>query len=196
MINHARVTSLRKSLTAAAVVLFISALAAAALIGAVLGVAGSLLSDDLRAAIVVTAVAALAVGALRSEVPWQRNVETPRAWLEFHSWQTVVRNGSALGTGFATRLGFWLWYLVPLGAFAVGGAAAGAFIYMSYAAARLGISVMLSGASFAFDSSWPVSLAQSATAPIRRISNDVFFSFCGFILAIAIYSIAIAESSF
>jgi hypothetical protein len=56
--------------------------------------------------------------------------------------------------------------------------------------------VVLSGAALVVHSSWPVSLAPSATAPIRRISNAVFFSFCGFILAIAIYSIAIAESSF
>jgi hypothetical protein len=196
MINHARVTGLRQSLTLSSLLLLTAGVAGAALCGTILGAAGWMLAGDLRALIVLAAVAAVLLGALRSPTPWQRNAETPRAWLELQSWQTAVRNGVALGTGSATRIGFWLWYLVPIGAFAVGSPAGGALIYGAYATARLGTSVGLGVVSITTNSARPAELALTAGEPIRRALASLFFFSCGVALAVATYAVAVSEPSF
>ena len=58
----------------------------------------------------------------------------------------AIRNGLALGFGATSRIGFWLWYVVPLGAFLVGDSIFGAVIYGTYSLIRaLGATVILLG---------------------------------------------------
>jgi hypothetical protein len=48
----------------------------------------------------------------------------------------AIRNGLALGFGATSRIGFRLWYVVPLGAFLIGDPGAGSTIYGTYALVR------------------------------------------------------------
>lgn len=93
--------------------------------------------------------AALAVAVLAASVardrPWQFDVETPTAWLERPGAWPAALNGLALGAGAVTRLGFWLAWLLPLAAFAVGGLR-GLAIGALYGATRLGVSAVLAWA--------------------------------------------------
>ena len=182
MINHARVTGLRQSLTLSSLLLLSTGVVAAGLCGTILGAAGWALAGDLRALVVLAAIAAVLV-------------ETPRAWLELRNWQTAARNGVALGTGYSTRIGFWLWYLVPIGAFAVGSPVRGALIYAAYAAARLGTSVGLGVLAIASDSARPAEFALTASTSIRRSLASIFFFSCGLVLVAATYAVAASESS-
>jgi hypothetical protein len=51
-----------------------------------------------------------------------------------------------LGFGATSRIGFWLWYAVPLGAFLIGEPVAGAIIYGTYGLVRaLGAVVIILG---------------------------------------------------
>lgn len=120
----------------------VAAAAAASLLGALLGAAGGLvLQGDARfTAASLLGAAALLLGALelrgfRFSVP-QRNRETPRRWTRWHPSVAAARNGIALGVGWTTRIGFWLWFVVPLGAFLTASEMLGAAVYGSYGAAR------------------------------------------------------------
>jgi hypothetical protein len=72
--------------------------------------------------------------------PLQLDRETPQRWRFSHVLVWSAKNGMALGFGATTRIGFWLWYAVPLAAFVAGSAWLGAAIYGAYASAR-GLSV-------------------------------------------------------
>ena len=66
----------------------------------------------------------------------QCNRETPQRWLDKGPLLWAIINGLALGCGVTTRIGFWLWYAVPLGAFLVGRPELGAVIYRAYGIIR------------------------------------------------------------
>lgn len=51
-------------------------------------------------------------------------------------------NGAALGFGATTRLGFWLWYAIPSGAFLMAEPAVGALIWGAYGFTRTGSAVV------------------------------------------------------
>jgi hypothetical protein len=124
-----------------AFVYVLSSLVAGLAAGAVLGAAGNLLSIDLRVAIgSMLAVAAIAVGGLelfgRHIQPVQFDCETPQRWVNRGPLKWATRNGLALGFGATSRIGFWLWYVVPLGAFLVGDPVLGAVIYGTYGLTR------------------------------------------------------------
>ncbi|HEU0127902.1 MAG TPA: hypothetical protein VFQ48_04765 [Pseudonocardiaceae bacterium] len=68
--------------------------------------------------------------------PPQFDRETAQAWLQRGPYRWAVLNGAALGVGATTRLGYWLWYLVPVGSFATGTPLLGALIYGAYGLAR------------------------------------------------------------
>ena len=94
---------------------------AAALVGFCLGILGSTLGADARASIATVG----AVGAIMVAMPElhgrkvklvQLDRETPRDWLEGSPLGWAALNGTAIGIGAGTRLGVWLWYVVPLGA--------------------------------------------------------------------------------
>jgi hypothetical protein len=129
----------------------LSSAVASLVTGAALGAVGSFLPLDARLAIgSILAVVAIAVGGLeffgRRVQPPQFDCETPQRWVHRGPLRWAIRNGLALGFGATSRIGFWLWYVVPLGAFLVGDSKFGAVIYGTYGMIRaLGVTVILLG---------------------------------------------------
>lgn len=119
--------------------------------GAVLGTVGGLLPLDTRLAVgSILAIAAIAVGSLelfgRHTQPLQFDCETPQRWVNKGALRWSIQNGLTLGFGATSRIGFWLWYVIPLGAFLIGDPGAGAAIYGTYGLIRaLGAPVILIG---------------------------------------------------
>jgi hypothetical protein len=119
--------------------------------GAALGTVGGLLPLDVRLAVgSMLALAAIAVGSLelfgRRIQPLQFDCETPQRWVNRGALRWATRNGLTLGFGATSRIGFWLWYVIPLGAFLVGDPVAGGAIYGAYGLVRaLGAVVILLG---------------------------------------------------
>jgi len=134
-----------------AVVYSLSSASAGIVTGSVLGAAGNLLPLDFRlAAGSILAVVAIAVGGLeligRRIQPLQFDCETPQRWVHKGPLRWATRNGLTLGFGATSRIGFWLWYAVPLGAFLIADAGLGAVIYGTYGLVRaLGAPVILLG---------------------------------------------------
>ena len=132
-----------------AVVYSLSSAFAGVAAGAVLGAVGSLLPLDFRLASgSILAVAAIAVGGLeffgRRIQPLQFDCETPQRWVHKGPIAWAIQNGLALGFGATSRIGFWLWYAIPLGAFLVGNPLFGAVTYGTYSLLRaLGAVVVL-----------------------------------------------------
>jgi hypothetical protein len=113
----------------------------AATVGALLGLAGSLLPLDVRVAVATLAgLAAAGVGgavlAGRLSKPPQCDRETPQRWIHLGPVRWALINGAALGFGGGSRLGFWLWYCAPFGAFLFGQPIIGAAVYGSYGLVR------------------------------------------------------------
>ena len=124
-----------------AAIYVLSSLGAGLASGAVLGAAGTLLPIELRVAVgSILALAAIAVGGLelfgRHVQPLQFDCETPQRWINRGPLRWATRNGLALGFGATSRIGFWLWYVVPLGAFLLGDLRLGAIIYGTYGLVR------------------------------------------------------------
>jgi hypothetical protein len=119
--------------------------------GTALGTVGGLLPLDTRLAVgSILAIAAIAVGSLelfgRRMQPLQFDCETPQRWVNRGALRWATRNGLTLGFGATSRIGFWLWYAIPLGAFLVGDPVAGAAVYGTYGLVRaLGTAVILLG---------------------------------------------------
>ena len=124
-----------------AVVYSLSSALAGFVTGAALGAAGSLLPLDFRlAAGSILAVIAIAVGGLeffgRRVQPPQFDCETPQRWVHQGPLRWATQNGLTLGFGATSRIGFWVWYVVPLGAFLLGDPRLGAAIYGTYGLVR------------------------------------------------------------
>jgi hypothetical protein len=124
-----------------AIVYSISSALAGLTAGIVLGFAGSLLSLEFRLAIgSVLSLLAIAAGSLellgrRVRLP-QFDCETPRRWVDKGALRWAIQNGLALGFGATSRIGFLLWYVVPLGALLSGGPVLGATLYGAYGLVR------------------------------------------------------------
>jgi hypothetical protein len=120
-------------------------------VGAALGFVGGLLPLDIRLGVgSILAIVAIAIGGLelfgRRMQPLQLDCETPQRWVDKGAWQWATRNGLTLGFGATSRIGFWLWYVIPLGAFLIGEPLAGAIIYGTYGLVRaLGAVVIIVG---------------------------------------------------
>ena len=130
----------RSSLGIPMIVLTATAAAAGAAVFAVIAAAGAAFPSASRGLLAAAASLALVVAAARASRPWQRDAETPMDWLEREGLTVAVRNGLALGAGFLTRLGFWLWWMLPVLAFESGSVRAGAIVGAAYGAVRLGAS--------------------------------------------------------
>jgi hypothetical protein len=129
----------RSSLVAKALVSVAAATAAGALSGWAVALCGQLLILDQRAQLVLVLAGALIVSPLlRVRLP-QRDVETPQALLSRGPLQWAVGNGALLGLGVASRIGFWAWYVLPLGVFALGGPVLGAILWGTYGFTRLSV---------------------------------------------------------
>jgi hypothetical protein len=130
-----------RSWVSKAVIYALASAVAGLVAGAALGTVGSLLPLDMRLAVgSILAIAAIAVGSLelfgRRTQPWQFDCETPQRWVNRGAWRWAARNGLTLGFGATSRIGFWLWYAIPLGAFLVGDPAFGALSYGTYGLLR------------------------------------------------------------
>ena len=119
--------------------------------GAALGTVGWLLPLDTRIAVgSILATGAVVIGGLelfgRRMQPFQFDCETSQRWVDRGALRWATWHGLTLGFGATSRIGFWLWYAIPLGAFLVGDPGAGAAIYGTYALVRaLGAPVILLG---------------------------------------------------
>jgi hypothetical protein len=140
-----------RSWVSKAVIYALASAVAGLVAGAVLGTLGNLLPLDMRLAVgSILAIAAIAIGGLelfgRHTQPWQFDCETPQRWVNRGAWRWATRNGLTLGFGATSRIGFWLWYVIPLGAFLIGDPVAGAAIYGTYGLIRaLGAPAILLG---------------------------------------------------
>jgi len=134
-----------------AAVYTLASVAAGLVAGAALGIVGGLLPLHIRLAVgSILAIVAIAVGSLelfgRRVQPLQFDCETPQRWINKGAWRWATRNGLTLGFGATSRIGFWLWYVIPLGAFLIGDPVASAVIYGTYGLVRsLGAVVILFG---------------------------------------------------
>jgi hypothetical protein len=114
---------------------------AGALAGALLGLLGGLVPVDVRVATAVILSLAIGVVAMVElagrRVPLlQMDRETPYGWLAPGPLWWALRNGASLGFGARTRLGFWLWYVIPLGALLAADPILGAVGYGLYGFTR------------------------------------------------------------
>jgi hypothetical protein len=117
--------------------------AAGVAFGAMLG-AIAMKADPLVVCVLITMGGLVALtGVIRGNRPWQLDSETSGAWLRYQDWRTLVFNGSALGVGFVTRIGFWAWYIVPLTALAFRDPVIGAAMFAVYAGTRLALSAFV-----------------------------------------------------
>ena len=88
-------------------------------------------------------------------------------------WATV--NGGALALGFMSRIGFALWYMVPLASFMVASPSLGVLIYGSYGLLRTGLAV-----TFVLGAQHVANLDDAALS-LRTSATTI----CGAILAFA-----------
>lgn len=69
----------------------------------------------------------------------QINRETPESLLSRGPLLWSAANGALLGLAVTSRIGFWLWYMIPIGVFLSASPIAGAVIWGSYGLVRLGV---------------------------------------------------------
>lgn len=127
-----------------AVVYSLAALVSGGATGALLGFAGGLCPPSVRSALAsLAALVAIACGCLELLRPHFRppqcDRETPQRWLHAGPLRWALRNGLALGNGMTSRIGFWLWYVVPAAALLAGQPLFGALLYGIYGFARGGL---------------------------------------------------------
>jgi len=72
----------------------------------------------------------------RCSKPLQWDREPPKQWVHRGPLHWAPWNGATLGIGVMSRVGFWLWYVVPVGAFLIGDALFGALLYGMYGLTR------------------------------------------------------------
>ncbi|MGH3072107.1 MAG: hypothetical protein ACRDNB_07535 [Gaiellaceae bacterium] len=118
--------------------------------GGILGVVGGSIPESARqqtaTGLALIGVAIAIVELVRRRPVWlpQRSRETPKRWLARSAAIWALLNGAALGVGATSRIGFWLWYVVPLSALLSGSVVFGAAIYGAYGLVRAsGVWVLL-----------------------------------------------------
>ena len=175
----------RSSLALPMIVLTATAAVAGAGVFAVIAVAGAAFPAVSRGLVAASASLVLVAAAWRRSRPWQRDAETPTEWLEREGLGVAVRNGFALGAGFLTRLGFWIWWALPVLVFESGSVRAGAVVGATYGAVRLGSSSLVAAGAEA---------ARSDRLPRRLlgwrpraalVADPLFFAASGVALAVA-----------
>ena len=158
--------------------------------GTVLGLIGSTIAPAARAAVIVClAFMALSVSLLELFGHRVRLIqvdrETPYGWLSPGPLSWAARNGAAIGFGAGTRLGFWLWYAIPLGALLAASPVLGGVAYGLYSLTRTlsagGIIVMVQRAN------WTASRILGYSVRARASANLL-------LLALAITAITIVGS--
>lgn len=158
--------------------------------GGVLGMVGSWIEPEIRAVIAVClALVALFVALVELAGHRLRIVqidrETPYGWLSPGPLSWAAKNGAAIGFGAGTRLGFWLWYAIPLGALLAGNPLVGGLGYGLYSLTRtLGAGVIIVMVQRA---GWTARLILDQSIRARAASNYA-------LLALAVTAIVIVGS--
>lgn len=123
-----------------AVAFAVAATASAMILGLVLGLVGDPIPAGLKMAL-VGGLACIGVGlagwqllARSVRVP-QKNCETAQLWMNTGALTGAALNGGALGLGFVTRIGYWLWFAVPSAAL-IAGPVNGALVFGLYGLVR------------------------------------------------------------
>ena len=180
MITRVRVFGRRGDILFAGAIFLAVALTIGGLAGAALGSLGQLLGLPTRAVVAAVGLSAAAVIALSRRRPWQLDRETNADWVLLQDWRTAAYNATSLSLGFTTRIGFWAFFLVPLGAFITGNPRLGALVYATYASARTVASFALAAVSFR--SVRFVDDVQRLYAPVRAAVDVIFFAAVGYLL--------------
>ncbi len=108
--------------------------------GGGLGALGSLLPMETRVGVAsLLSLATIVLGA--AEVMGQVALiqcdrETPQRWIHAGALRWAIRNGLVLGWGATTRLGFWSWYVIPIGSLLLGDPIIAALLYGCYGLLR------------------------------------------------------------
>lgn len=114
------------------------------LAGALLGATAMLLPSLATAAWLGLALltVGLLVELLGHPLPMlNRDAETPRAWIEEGWLRWGLKNGTALGLGPTTRLGFPVWYAIPAVCLVAAHPGTGALVWGLYGGLRTAASV-------------------------------------------------------
>ncbi len=132
---------------AVAAALVVAATVAGAIAGGRVGRFGGSLPEEVRLGAVGLALIGLnalfVADVLRGPVPMlQRNRTTPRRWVEESAAAWSLKAGAALGLGITNRIGFPVWYLVPVLALGTGSWIAGAAMWAAYGLLRTGITML------------------------------------------------------
>lgn len=109
--------------------------------GVALGAIGLALPPRFRVTLaLVAAVAAVVIGLRDIIMPTTkvcgRSAETPQRWMHYGPLLWAFSNGLVLGSGLATRVGFWLWYVLPTAALLSGNPLLAGLIFGSYGFTR------------------------------------------------------------
>lgn len=114
--------------------------AAGFVVGTAVGSLGGALPSPVTAAIATVLYMAIALGALTRATPWpQFNRETEQRLLHAGPVGWSLWNGALLGLGFTSRIGFWSWYLLPIGALLVDEPFIGGLVWALYGGARMSV---------------------------------------------------------
>ena len=147
--------------------------------GALFGLAGGLVPIGFRVgAATLLACVALVVGGCGVIGIYVRllqyNRETPRRWVQEGQLRWAMKNGVALGIGMTSRIGFSLWYIVPVASFLWGEPVLGAIIYGLYSFVRSAASFpLLIWSHFARDDSDLGSRLLLRKTPVRRFTDGL-----------------------
>lgn len=144
--RRARGRGWKVSYMAVAASLLLAATVAGAIAGGLVGGLGSSLPQDVRLGAVGLALiglnALLVADIVGGPVPMlQRDRTTPRRWVEESVAAWSLKAGAALGLGITSRIGFAVWYLVPVLALGTGSWIAGAAVWAVYGLLRTGITM-------------------------------------------------------
>lgn len=102
---------------------------------------GETLGPPVRAEIVFALAVMLATMALLRVPVLQRDVETPQGLMSAGPIIWAAGNGALLGVAVTSRIGFWAWYILPLGLLYLAQPALGLLIGGTYGFVRLAVLV-------------------------------------------------------
>ncbi len=143
-----------------------------AILGAGVAQLGAALSPADRAAAGSLLGAALAVVSMLRLPVLERNTETPQSLLRLGSVGWSVANGALLGTAVTNRIGYWLWYAVPIGCFVSGEPLAGAAIWGVFVCARLATIIVVARCNDPSSGQSPPACRQPSCAAFGGAGGD------------------------
>lgn len=146
----------------------LSAIISGVILGAMLGFLGSWVNADVRiAAASLLGVVAVVIGVLElydKTSVLECDKETPQSWVHHGPIIWPIENGLALGCGATSRIGFWLWYVIPLSSLLSGKVEYGALIYATYSFTRgMSIWFIIFGLTRLVKEDWTVWLLKNRT---------------------------------